>query len=232
MKGFILAGGKGTRLYPVTYEIPKPLLPVQGKAVLTYLIDLYLNHGIDNIKINVPKEHAEKFKAWKKSNFPNKNIDFLIEDNPSGTLGALKKASSWFSGDIVISNGDELKDINLTRMIKWHKKNNSLATIALCKVKNPTSYGIAVLNNKKIIKFVEKPKNPPTSYINSGLYILNSKVKKYFPDKNFTMLEKSLFPQLAKKDKLFGYKWKGNWQDMGTFNRWEKAINNWNYDYE
>ncbi|MFW6025220.1 MAG: nucleotidyltransferase family protein, partial [Candidatus Woesearchaeota archaeon] len=102
-----------------------------------------------------------------------------------------------------------------------------LATIALCKVENPISYGVAVLENEKIIKFLEKPKSPPTSYINSGLYVLSPKIKKYFSNKDYLMLEDDLFPILAQERKLLGYKWEGRWQDMGTFERWEKAIKNW-----
>lgn len=227
MKGFILAGGKGTRLRPVTYEIPKPLIPVNGKAVLSYLVDLYLKYKIDKIKINIQKKHRKKFLKWKNKNFPNKKISFLIEKTPSGTLGPLKKESSWFDQSLIVSNGDELKDVNIKKMVDWHNYNSSMATIGLIKVKEPTSYGVAILKENKIIKFLEKPDNPPTSYINSGIYVLNPKVKNYFPKNNFSMLEKDLFPTLAKKKKLLGYKWKGKWQDTGTFNRWKEAIKNW-----
>ncbi len=227
MKGFILAGGKGTRLRPVTYEIPKPLIPVQGKAVLTHIVELFLKYKIKDIKINVQKKDELKFKKWRKENFPDKNISFLVESKPSGTLGPLKKSESWFDGSLLVSNGDELKDIDLNRMIKWHKEKESISTIALVKSKNPSSYGVAILEKNKIIDFLEKPKNPPTPYINSGLYIFEPNIKKYFPTKEFSMLEKDLFPELAKKRKLFGYKWHGKWQDTGTFSRWEKAIKNW-----
>ncbi|PIV65258.1 MAG: nucleoside-diphosphate-sugar pyrophosphorylase, partial [Candidatus Nealsonbacteria bacterium CG01_land_8_20_14_3_00_12] len=86
MKGFILAAGEGTRLYPLTLEIPKPLLPVGKIPILTYLIELYLKHGVEDIKINIQKKHLEDFYKWKATYFPREKIEFLIEKKPSGTF--------------------------------------------------------------------------------------------------------------------------------------------------
>jgi len=231
MKGFILAGGEGTRLRPLTLEIPKPLLPVGKIPILTYLVDLYLENGIDDIKIGIQKKHLEDFYKWKATYFPGKKIELIVEPKPSGTLGALmhKTVSQWFSEPIVVSNGDELKELNLKKMVKWHLEKKALVTVGLVKVENPQPYGVAKLKKNKIIDFIEKPKKPPSFYINSGLYIMGPKIKTYFPKKvKFAMLETDLFPKLAKLGKLFGYKWQGKWQDVGTFERWEMAIKNWN----
>ncbi|UZE93257.1 MAG: nucleotidyltransferase family protein [Candidatus Nealsonbacteria bacterium] len=231
MKGFILAGGEGTRLYPLTLEIPKPLLPVGKIPVITYLVDLYLKYGIDDIKINVQKKHLEDFYKWKATYFPREKIEFIVELKPSGTFTPIAKKLSpkWFSRAIVVSNGDELKELNLKKMISFHKKKKALVTIGLVKVKNPEAYGSVRMKGEKIIEFGEKSKKPLSFYINSGLYIMNPKIKKYFPKKaKFAMLETDLFPRLAKEKKLFGYKWKGKWMDVGTWKRWEEAIRNWN----
>ncbi len=228
MKGFILAGGEGTRLYPVTLEIPKPLIPVHGTPVLNYLIGLYLKNGINNIKINVQKKHFEYFKKWKDDFFPQEKIEFIVELKPSGTFTPLLKTNQWFSETIVVSNGDELKDLNLKEMIEWHKKKKGIATIGLVKVEDSESYGSVKLKNNQIIKFGEKSKTPLSSYINSGLYIIEPEIKNYYPtNEDFAMLEKDLFPKLAQERKLFGYKWKGKWQDIGTLQRWEQAIKTW-----
>jgi len=85
MKGFILAAGEGTRLRPLTYEIPKPLLPVGKIPILTYLVELYLKNGIDDIKINVQKSHLEDFYKWKVTYFPREKIELIVEPKPSGT---------------------------------------------------------------------------------------------------------------------------------------------------
>lgn len=224
MKGFILAGGKGTRLYPLTKKTPKPLLKVKGKSVLTHLVNLFLKNEISDIAINIPKRHQSKFDSWQAKNFPDSNINFLVEESPSGTLNPLK---NYMETDLIVSNGDELKDINIKDMYEWHNKNKAIATVGLIKVKNPKNYGIAVLDDQKIIKFLEKPSDPPSEYINSGIYILSPKAKNYFPDRCFAMLETDLFPLLAEKRKLHGYKWSGKWQDIGTPERYKKAQLNW-----
>ncbi len=230
MKGFILAAGEGTRLYPLTLEIPKPLLPVGKIPILTYLIDLYLESGVNDIKINIQKKHLEDFYKWKATYFPRDKIEFLIEKRPSGTFTPLLKVDNhWFSEPIVVSNGDELKDLNLKEMIDYHFQKGGAATVGLVKVENPQVYGVAKLDGDKISEFIEKPKDPPSSYINSGLYVMNPEVRKYFPKREkFAMVETDLFPQLAKEGKLFGYKWEGRWMDIGNFERWEKAIREWN----
>ena len=229
MKGFILAGGNGTRLYPITLETPKPLVTVHNVPVLSYLVDLYLSNGVDDIRINIQQKHFQNFKKWKEDCFPNKNIEFVIELEPSGTFTPLMKTEKeWFSETIVVSNGDELKELDLKKMIDWHNKQEGIATIGLIKVENAKSYGSVKLEENKIIKFGEKSETPLSSYISSGLYIMNPEIKEYFPkDAKFSMLEEDLFPVLARKEKLFGYKWQGQWQDVGTLERWEQAIKNW-----
>lgn len=232
MKGFILASGEGTRLRPLTYEIPKPLLPVGKTPIITYLVDLYLDNGVDDIKIGIQQSHLEDFYKWKATYFPREKIELVVEQKPSGTFTPVAKnvSSKWFSEPIVVSNGDELKQLNLKKMINWHLKRKAIATIGLVKVKNPQDYGVAKIQGDKIADFIEKPKNPPSSYINSGLYILNPEIRKYYPrGVKFSMFENDLFPRLAKEGKLHGYKWQGKWQDVGTFARWEEAIKNWNH---
>lgn len=231
MKGVILAAGEGTRLYPLTLEIPKPLLPVGKIPVITYLVELYLKYGINDIKINIQKKHLEDFYRWKATYFPREKIEFIVEAKPSGTFTPIAKKLNpkWFSGAIIVSNGDELKELNLKKMIEFHKRKRALVTVGLVKVKNPQPYGSVKMKGDKIIEFIEKSKKPPSLYINSGLYIINPGVRKYFPKRaRFCMLETDLFPKLAKERKLFGYKWKGKWQDVGTWKRWEQAIKNWN----
>ncbi len=231
MKGFILAAGEGTRLYPLTLEIPKPLLPVGKIPVITYLVDLYLKYGVNDIKINIQQKHLEDFYKWKATYFPREKIEFIVEPKPSGTFTPIAKKldPKWFSRAIVVSNGDELKELNLKKMIDFHKKKKALVTIGLVKVKDPGAYGSVKVKNDKIIEFSEKTEKPLSSYINSGLYIMNPGIRKYFKKgATFSMLETDLFPKLAKERKLFGYKWKGKWQDVGTWKRWEEAIKHWN----
>ena len=185
MKGFILAAGDGTRLRPITYEIPKPLITVGKVPIITYLVNLFLENGIDDIKIGVQNKHLEDFKKWKETSFPIQKIEFVTEEKPSGTFTPFVKnvEPGWFNEPIVVSNGDELKEIDLKEMIRWHKENGGIATIGLVKVDNPSAYGVAMLEGNKIKEFIEKPENPPSDYINSGTYVLDPEVKNYYPKK-------------------------------------------------
>ena len=229
MKGFILAAGEGTRLRPLTLKIPKPLLPVAATPVLTHLTRFYLKYGVKDITINIQKKHKRVFSQWKDAYFPKNKINFLIEDKPTGTLTPINKLSNkWFSETIVVSNGDELKSFDLDKLLRWHKQHKALVTMGLAKVKDPKAYGSVKLHGDKIVKFAEKSQRSLSHYINSGIYIMSPGVKKFFPkSKKFCMLERYLFPKLAEDKLLFGYKLKGKWQDVGTWERWEQAIKSW-----
>src|SRR4030066_870038 len=98
MKGFILAAGEGTRLYPLTLEIPKPLLPVGKIPIINYLVELFLNSAVDDIKMNIQKKHLEDFYKWKATFFPRERIEFIVEEKLTGTFTPLMKAGDeWFS---------------------------------------------------------------------------------------------------------------------------------------
>ena len=227
-KAIILAGGKGTRLYPITYEMPKPLLMVKRKPIINYLVDLFLSFGIKDIAILTNDKFQEEFVWWRKRYYPSNKVNFSVEKEPLGTFGGLFYLKKWIGkSDFFLTNGDELKKINLEKMIDSHKKNSSLGTIALVKVPDPQDYGVVVCKKGKIQQFLEKPENPPSQYINSGLYLLSPEIFKYHPGPTFTMIEKDIFPQLAKEGKLNGFKFNGKWMDCGTFQRLENAIINW-----
>jgi len=229
IKGVILAGGKGTRLYPITREIPKPLLKVQGKPIINYLVDFFLRSGIiRDITVLIAKDFEDDFEWWKKRYYPKENILFLKESKPLGTFGGLYYLKDWIGGsDFFLTNGDELKELDLQEMVRFHQNVSSIATIALVKVPNPQDYGVVLCKSSHVSEFLEKPKNPPTSYISSGLYLLSPEIFKYHPGPKFSMIEKDLFPKLAKEGKLAGFKFRGKWTDCGTWSRYQKALRYW-----
>lgn len=227
-KAIILAGGKGTRLYPITYEMPKPLLMVKRKPIINYLVDLFLEYGIKDIAILINDNFKEEFFWWKKRYYASQEFNFSIEKEPLGTFGGLFYLKEWIGkSPFFLTNGDELKKIDLGRMVAFHQKFSLLGTIALVRVPNPQDYGVVVCREGKIREFFEKPKNPPSNYINSGIYLLSSEILRYQNEPKFTMIEKEIFPKLAKEEKLAGFEFNGKWMDCGTFERLENAIFNW-----
>lgn len=227
-KAVILAGGKGTRLRPLTYEIPKALIPVQGKTLTEHLFDLFKRYGITDIVLSVG-HMADKIKE----HFNNGTkfgirIMYIEEQESMGTAGPLRLGKDMLTETFICTNGDELKDIDLQEMYKFHRQNKALVTIALTTVEDPSAYGVARLSGNKILEFVEKPskEKAPSKLINSGLYIIEPEVIGMIPD-GFAMLEKDVFPKLAEQGRLFGYPFSGQWFDTGTMERYEKAIKEW-----
>jgi len=229
-KAVILAGGRGTRLYPVMKEVPKPLLLVNGKPILSYLIDLFFSQGIKEIGVLISKNFKDDFVWWGKRYHPKKKIKFFEEEKPLGTFGGLIFLKKWLKNkSFFLSNSDELKKIDLKKMVKFHQEMKTVATLALVKVSDPQNYGVVLSKKGKVIKFLEKPKNPSSKYINSGLYLLEPEIFNYHPGPKFSMIEKTIFPKLAKEEKLAGFKFQGKWADCGTWQRYEEAIKKWRF---
>lgn len=227
-KAVILAGGKSTRLYPVTREIPKPLLLIKRKPIINYLVDLFLLYEIKEIAVLINKEYKEDFIWWKKRYYPESNIVFVEETEPLGTFGGLWLLKDWIKNDsFFLTNGDELKEIDLGKMVSFHDTIKPVITIGLVEVPNPKDYGVAICEGDKIKEFIEKPQNPPSNYINSGIYLLSSDIFKYHTGPKFLMIEKDIFPVLAKEGKLAGFKFSGKWTDTGTWDRYSSALDNW-----
>ncbi len=233
MKGVILAGGAGTRLRPITYEIPKPLLPVKKKPIISHLIEFFLRHGVSEIAVLASRSHEKDFQSWKKNlegELAEADITIFFEDEQRGTFGGLQLLKDWLDEEsFVLSNGDELKDFDLSAMIKFHNEKGGTGTIALVSVPNPSEYGVPVMEDHLIKEFLEKPNPSPSNYISSGLYVLEPEILDYADfSNNFIMIEKDVFPKVADKGELVGFMVEnGRWYDCGNLDRWEKAIKEW-----
>jgi len=230
-KALILAGGKGTRLRPLTYKVPKGLIEVQGKTLTEWLFELFKKYGIRDVILSVGYM-ADKIRDYftDGSKF-GMNVDYVEEDpnKPLGTAGPLRLAKNMLTDSFIVSNGDELKCINIPRMFRLHKRKKALVTIALTSVDDPTQYGVARLDGSRILEFVEKPKKSeaPSNLINSGFYIIEPEVIEMIPKGKFCMLEKEIFPKLAREGRLRGFPFSGQWFDTGNIERLERARKLW-----
>ncbi len=227
--GMILAGGVGTRLRPITHEIPKPLIPVQDKPVIEYNMDLFSKYGVKKIVLALGYK-AEKIKSYFQDNpVDGLELVYVEEQKPLGTGGPLLLAKRHFKNTFVVANADELKDINLEDMYNFHKANKALITMALTTVNDVSKYGVARLQGSRILEFIEKPneEDAPSRLISAGLYLFEPEVLDYITE-GFCMLEKDVFPKLAKEGKIFGYPFTGQWLNTGTLEEYEIAIKEWN----
>ena len=237
MKAIIQAGGAGTRLRPVTYEIPKPLLPVRKQPIINHLIELFLRHGVTEVSIIVSTAHAEDFARWRKTwddVVPMDKVNIVYEDKPRGTFGGILDLKDWLGAeDFIMSHGDELKDFNLTALVDFHKKQGAVGTLATVPVPDARPYGVPVMKDDAaagwVTEFLEKPENPPSNFVNSGLYVFSPQVFDYVDHaKDSIMTEYDVSPRLAKEGKLAAMRMEdGRWYDCGTLERWEKAMNEW-----
>ena len=225
-KAVLLVGGRGTRLRPLTDNTPKALLPVHGKTITEHLFELLKKYGIRDVVLCVGYLREKiKDKFGDGSNI-GMNITYIEEKEPLGTAGPLKLARKFLKNSFIVSNGDELKSINMPRMFRLHKRKDALATIALTTVDDPSHYGVARLDGSRIIEFVEKPSNPPSNLINAGFYILEPEVIDMIPS-GFSMLEKDVFPKLAHLGRLRGFPFAGQWFDIGNLERYRIAEKKW-----
>ena len=227
-KAIILCGGQGTRLRPITYEIPKPLIPVQGKPLVEHLIDLFKKFGVTDIYLSVGYKKEKIKEYFGNGSKYGLNIFYIEEEQPLGTAGGLRQLKEKLTESFFVTNGDELKDFDLAAMYKTHKTNKAKATIALTTVEDPSAYGVADISGSRIVQFIEKPskEKAPSKLINSGLYILEPEVITMIPE-GFAMFEKDIFPKIAHEGKLFGHPFSGQWFDTGTMERYERALREW-----
>ncbi len=225
---FILAGGKGTRLRPITNEIPKPMVPLHDKPILQHALDLFKKYNITEIVMSIGYK-GDKIKEY----FGNGtrfgvNITYVEETEPLGTAGPLNLARQYLTDTFVMCNADELKNVDLSEMYLFHKENAAMATIALTTVADPSVYGVAKLMGSKILEFIEKPEagTSPSNLINAGLYILEPVILDIIA-KGASSIEREVFPKIATDGKLFGFPFSGQWFDTGTLERYEEAMQKW-----
>lgn len=229
-KALILAGGKGTRLRPITYEIPKPMVPIQGRPLLEHTIEFLKKHDIRDIIISIGFLGDKIREYFGDGSKLGVRISYVDETEPTGTAGPLRLAAPHLKNHhFVMINGDNLFNLDLDNMIHNHFENNCLATIALASVNDPTKYGVARLKGQQITEFVEKPKmkDAPSNLINAGVYLLSPEVLKLVPNKMFSMIETEVFPQLIEKNQFYGYVMEGQWLPAGTPDEYEQAIKEW-----
>jgi mannose-1-phosphate guanylyltransferase/phosphomannomutase len=227
MKAFVLAAGVGTRLRPLTNDIPKPMIPILGKPALHYTIELLRKNDFDEIFVNL-HYRPQAIMRYFKDNPEYIPLNFSLEKKIMGTAGAIKKKENFLKETFVVMSGDGLTDINLKKAIEFHRKKKSLATIVLKEVDFRFEYGVALTDkNGEIKSFIEKPswRDVFDSKVNTGIYVFEPEIFKFIPENKLFDFSRDLFPLLKKKNKpIFGYTTKDYWKDIGNISEYKSGV--------
>jgi mannose-1-phosphate guanylyltransferase len=230
IKAIIMAGGKGTRIRPLTLSRPKPLIPIANRPMIEYIIEKLKTSRYTGIVVTLSylKSHI---KSLLKKDYPELNIKYSIEKQAMGTAGGVKKAAKYIDDTFFVLSGDVLVDVDLNELLNFHKKNKALVTMVLTPVENPSHFGIAVLDDKnQIIKFLEKPSPQEvfSKIANTGTYVLEPEILDYIDTKKGEIdFSQDIFPQLIEeKAGIYGYVLEEYWNDVGRPKTYLQA----NYD--
>ena len=243
MKAMILAAGKGTRVRPITYTIPKPLIPILQKPVMEFLLELLRQHGFDQVMVNVSHLANEIESYFRDGQRFGVEIAYSfegrIEENGElvgeavGSAGGMKRIQDFnpfFDDTFVVLCGDALIDLDLTAAVKWHKEKGAIATVVMKSVpkEEVPSYGVVVTDETgKIKAFQEKPKveEALSTDINTGIYIFEPEILDYIPSGVEYDIGGQLFPKLVEMNAPFyGISMDFQWVDIGKVPDYWRAI--------
>lgn len=220
MKAVILAGGEATRLRPLTYNLPKAMVPVLNVPFLEWVILHLRQHGVKDIIIAQGYLPEPIHNYFKDGNRLGVRISYVKEDAPLGTAGAIKNAAEHIDDTFLVLNGDIFHDFDISAMIAFHKKANAKVTISLTPVEDPTHYGlIETDSDHRITHFLEKPTQDQvtTDMINAGIYVLEPEVLDLIPPQTKVSIERETFQKLLHDgERVFAYPCRGYWMDTGT----------------
>ena len=228
MRAVLMAGGSGTRLRPLTCDLPKPMVPILNRPIAEHIVNLLKRNGINEIIATLfylPDVMRDYFQDG--SDFGVQMTYAVEEDQPLGTAGCVKNISDLLDDTFLVISGDSVTDFDLQEAVKFHKAKGSKATLVLTRVPNPIEFGVVITDEEnRIRRFLEKPSTSEifSDTVNTGTYILEPEVLDYLPDNQESDFSKELFPLLLEKgEPMFGYIADGYWCDVGHLDAYREA---------
>ncbi len=220
MEAIIMAGGEGSRLRPLTCNMPKPMARLCGKPIVEYILDLLIQHGFDQATLTLgylPQVIQEHFPKQQYQGLP---LRFMQENIPLGTAGGVKHAAQdRLQDDFLVISGDALCNFDLTDFARYHKQSGALITIAVTEVDDPREYGLVNMDERRrVLGFTEKPSwtGVTTNWANTGIYMVHPSVLGMIPDNEPFDFANHLFPKmLAEEMSVQAYQAKEYWCDIG-----------------
>ncbi len=234
-KAIILVGGEGTRLRPLTYTRPKPMLPVAGVSILERKLEHLASHGITEATLSLGYKPDAFIQAVPTGEVAGVKLHYAVEPSPLDTAGAILFAAGsigWLglADPLVVVNGDVLTELDLRAQIEQHLATGAEATLALTQVDDPSAFGVVPTEaDGRVIAFVEKPPRgeAPTDWINGGTYILNASVLDRIPAGRKVSIERETFPVIASEGRLYAVQSPAYWLDAGTPVLFVQANTDW-----
>lgn len=227
MKAVIMAGGEGTRLRPLTSNVPKPMMPLANRPMMEHILDLLKRHDFDEVVVTVAFM-ANHIRNWfgDGSDFGVRMV-YATEETPLGTAGSVRNAMEELTEPFLVISGDVLTDVDLTKIVAAHEQKQALATIGLIRVDNPLEFGIVITRDDgSIERFLEKPGwgQVFSDTINSGIFVLDPEIFDYIEPDRPVDFSSEVFPALLADGKpLFGAVADGYWEDVGNLESYLSA---------
>ena len=226
MQALILAGGEGTRLRPLTYTTPKPVMPLAGRPFLSFMLDWAHSHGVDEVILSCGFL-SDGVKRVLGDIYDGMRLRYVVEEEPLGTAGPVRLAfdEGLLEERLLILNGDVLTDMDLTAELEQHARTGARTTLALIEVEDTSSYGVVPTDAEgRVEAFLEKGDAPAsTNRVNAGAYVLEREgVESLIPGGRAVSFEREVFPELVGEG-LYGYLAEGYWIDIGTPERYLEA---------
>ncbi|PYN11539.1 MAG: nucleotidyl transferase, partial [Candidatus Rokuibacteriota bacterium] len=227
MQAVVMAGGEGSRLRPLTINRPKPMVSIVNKPCLGHIFDLLQRHGINDAFVTLQYLASQIQDSFGDGGAIGMRLKYSVEESPLGTGGSVRQIGDALDDTFIVISGDALTDIDLTKVIAFHRERKAAVTLTLYHVANPLEYGVVITGEDgRISKFLEKPSwgEVFSDTINTGIYVIEPRVlERYKPGEAFDF-SKDLFPALlAEGEPLYGYIASGYWTDVGSISEYARA---------
>ncbi|MFQ5949814.1 MAG: NDP-sugar synthase [Nitrospiria bacterium] len=228
MNGMILAAGFGSRLRPLTNDIPKPLLTVGDHPLIYYNLLLLKKHGVTDVFINVHHQGDKIIREIGDGNRLGMNISYSEEQEILGTGGGIKKIQSALErGTFIVMNGDILINLNLDRVVSFHRKKKGVATLVLRRNNPLDKFGVIEVDERNQIRDIlgclSWKQGRTRRLMFTGVHIMEPRVLDYVPCGRFYSITDAYIEMLRRDEKIFGYLMRGYWNDIGILDRYQKA---------
>ncbi|HEV2249277.1 MAG TPA: sugar phosphate nucleotidyltransferase [Candidatus Limnocylindria bacterium] len=227
MQAVVMAGGEGSRLRPLTINRPKPMVSIVNKPCLGHIFDLLKRHGIEDAFVTLQYLASVIQDSYGDGGAVGMRLRYSVEETPLGTGGSVRQIGAALGDTFLVISGDAMTDIDLSKVVAFHRERKAAVTLTLVRVANPLEYGVVITQpDGRITKFLEKPSwgEVFSDTINTGIYVIEPRVlERYAIGEKFDF-SKDLFPQLlADGERLFGYVAEGYWTDVGSIAEYGRA---------